>query len=85
MCGSGRVLELQLMPGLLHALDEGLAWQTGQGVDIDHPRVGQSLGQGPCIDDWNWLSIAIFTCVSSCEGQPGVLTFSQEQLEISME
>lgn len=73
------------MPGLLHALDEGLAWHAEQVIGIDHPSAGQSPGQGPCIDDWNWLTVAVFTCAGSCGVKPGGLHFSREQLELSME
>lgn len=73
-CGGPRRLELQLMPGLMHALDEGLAWQAEHGA-----------GQGPTIDDWNWLSIAVFTCAKSCSDGRGGVSVMQEQVDICLE
>lgn len=73
-CGGPRLLELQLVPGLLHALDVGLAWHSEHGA-----------GQGVSTDDWNWLSVAVFTCARSCGGAGDGAGVTQEQLEICLE
>ena len=79
------MLELQLMPGLLHALDEGLAWHAEQGTGTVDSRANQRSGQSPCIDDWNWLTVAVFTCAASCGAGPGAVSISREQVELCME
>jgi hypothetical protein len=81
-CGGPRVPELQLMPGLLAALEEGLAWLE--------PRHGagsscRADGASPSLDRWTWLTIAVFTCANSCGGSGAQWTVAEEQLEMCLE
>ena len=81
-CGGRRVLELQLMPGLLAALEEGLAW-----VELrDGSETGCTAGGAPpSLDHWTWLTIAVFTCANSCGGSSAEWTFAEEQVEMCIE
>ena len=81
-CGSPRVHELQLMPGLLAALDEGLAWMESHHVCGTGGTKGGAL---PSIERWTWLTVAVLTCNKSCGDGTSGWTVADEQLEMCLE
>ena len=80
-CGGPRVLELQLMPGLLAALGDGLAWLAEQN---NAQADGDDAAAAPSVDGWAWLTLAVFSCKSSCGGSDG-WTVAEEQLVMCQE
>ncbi len=64
------------MPGLLAALGDGLAWQAEQ----ESKKAGGSraTGTAPSVDNWAWLTLAVFTCKASCAQSDG-WNFAEEQ------
>ncbi len=75
-CGNPRVPELQLMPGLLAALGDGLAWQAEQ---EKAEAGGRATVAAPSVDSWVWLTLAVFTCKASC-GQSDGWNVTEEQI-----
>ena len=82
LCGGPCVAELQLMPGLLAAIGDGLAWLAER--DIADTR-GSMSPPAASIEHWTWLTLAVFTCKTSCSGSDswtiaeGQIVMCQEQ------
>lgn len=71
-CGAPRTFELQAMPALHAALSEGLTWRR------QHLTVVGG-GSEPNLDDWGWLTVAVFTCSRACSAE-GACTFVEEEV-----
>lgn len=70
-CGAARKCELQIMPALHHAINEGLSWQQQQQQARGQQQQQLAWGDGSAvnavsIDSWMWLTAAVFTCSASC-------------------
>ena len=70
------------MPGLLAALGDGLAWLA----ERNNAETGceATVVAAPSVDAWGWLTLAVFTCKTSC-GTSGVWTIAEEQIGICQE
>lgn len=76
-CGAARKCELQVMPALHHAVNEGLSWQQHQQQAIGQQRLQPAVEDGSVvnavsIDSWMWLTVAVFTCSASCTASSSV-------------
>ncbi|KAK9806867.1 hypothetical protein WJX72_005509 [[Myrmecia] bisecta] len=58
-CRRARVFEMQLMAPLIHLTEEAAEWLQGDGM------AEQDLVT--LLPDWDWLTVAVFTCPNSCE------------------
>lgn len=71
-CGAVRTCELQIMPALHHAINEGLSWQGSEQQARGHhgqqhpPQNDQLTNKATSIDSWLWLTAAVMTCSASC-------------------
>mmetsp|Transcript_19793 Transcript_19793/g.47231 ORF Transcript_19793/g.47231 Transcript_19793/m.47231 type:complete len:415 (+) Transcript_19793:85-1329(+) len=59
-CGEPRVFELQLMPPLVHFLDEAADWARDGGGEPRRPP-----------SSWSWGTVAVYTCRASCPPREG--------------
>eukprot|EP01025_Chloroclados_australasicus_P065310 TRINITY_DN8908_c0_g1_i4.p1 TRINITY_DN8908_c0_g1~~TRINITY_DN8908_c0_g1_i4.p1 ORF type:complete len:374 (+),score=22.67 TRINITY_DN8908_c0_g1_i4:150-1271(+) len=60
-CGGDRVFEVQLMSPLIACLNECCEWLSEDEQSIDEIGVARQA-----IENWQWLSVACFTCGQSC-------------------
>lgn len=61
-CGSPRVFEMQLMPYLIHALQEAAEWLSSEEANGIQRRYAMNA-----FLEWDWTTMSVFTCSQSCE------------------
>eukprot|EP01024_Parvocaulis_polyphysoides_P011467 TRINITY_DN14015_c0_g2_i5.p2 TRINITY_DN14015_c0_g2~~TRINITY_DN14015_c0_g2_i5.p2 ORF type:complete len:218 (-),score=13.83 TRINITY_DN14015_c0_g2_i5:415-1068(-) len=59
LCGADRVFELQLMSPLIACLQECCQWIGDNTEEVGYAQ--------QAIDNWQWLTIACFTCSQNCQ------------------
>mmetsp|Transcript_4013 Transcript_4013/g.10141 ORF Transcript_4013/g.10141 Transcript_4013/m.10141 type:complete len:420 (+) Transcript_4013:306-1565(+) len=64
LCGAARQFEVQLMPPLVHYLEEAAAWTQ----DDDTYDTGQMVHPPT---SWAWATVAVYTCSGNCETVDG--------------
>ena len=72
------------MPGLLHAVEEGLAWRAQQDRQ-GNAAADESGAKCLSVDDWTWLTVAVLACANSCDAEHADLSITEEQVEVCLE
>lgn len=77
-CGGARVFEFQLMPACIHLAMEAADMHSEKGQLVD-------AEVRACLSEWDWLTIAVFTCTKSCDNIPSEASNIVEHVELAFE
>ena len=87
-CGAKRVFEMQILAPLMHFLEETCTWM----LDDDHDCSGQIELAMQVLSNWQWLTVAVFSCSNECHAmssdasmQPGKSIWLEQTVMMACE